>query len=108
MFFSFFTIIQMCFGKLDYRKMFISDPGSAAVVFVIFVYVFYFMMRYMYLAIVTRTYITLRKKKLFISEAMARILGNKLKTQMRNWKNLICCAHKNYKPKHVNEKSPQK
>ena len=98
MFYSCFTIVQMCFGKLDYRRMFDADSGSAAVVFVIFVYVFYFMLRYMYLAIVTRTYITLRKKKLFVSEAMARLLWNRLKTQMRNWWNLIFMIHENRRP----------
>ena len=97
-FFSYFTIMQMTFGKLDYRAMFDADSGSAAIVFVIFVYTFYFLFRYMYLAIVTRTYIELRKKKLFISEAMARILGNRLKSQMRNWLNLIFMIHANERP----------
>ena len=71
---------QMVFGNLDYRTMYLANSGTSAVIFIVFVYTFYFMFIYMYLAIVTRSYIALRKKKLFISEAMARILGNKLKT----------------------------
>ena len=70
----------MLFGQLDYKTMHESNSGVSAVIFVVFVYIFYFMLMYMYLAIVTRTYFTLRKKKFFVAEAMARILGNNLKS----------------------------
>ena len=73
------TTTQMLFGRLDYKTMYDSNPGVSAMIFIVFVYIFYFMLMYMYLAIVTRTYITMRKKKFFVSEAMARILGNNLK-----------------------------
>ena len=83
------TLLQMMFGEYDYSAMYRSNPTMAAGVFLIFVYVFYFLIMYMYVTIVTRTYNKLRAKKLFISEAMARIITNRVKNIIYNWYCLI-------------------
>ena len=48
------------FGEYDYSGMYQANSGVAAIVFLSFIYVFYFLVMYMYVAIVTRTYNKLR------------------------------------------------
>lgn len=79
----------MVLGQTEYEGMYEANSEVAAIVFVVFVFFFCFFCMFMYTAIITRTYNKIRETKLFISEAMARIIIRESKEKFWQWFNLI-------------------
>lgn len=82
----------MIFTEIQYDELYKANQYLAKYFFLLFIFVFVFLIMPIYTAIMIQTYEQLRRQKLLLSQAMARILLNNFKTRVRKWRNFLCCV----------------